>query len=256
VKLIDTHSHLFSSEFEHDRDLAVDRAKRAGVQAIILPNIDSSSIDAVIKTSQKYSDICYPCMGLHPTSVKDDFCNELMEVEKTFSQHSFVAVGEIGIDLYWDKTHIEQQLEAFRYQLKMAKKMNLPVIIHTRNAFDEVLSIVDQENDSTLSGVFHSFSGDLNHYQHITSYGGFYIGIGGVVTYKNGGLDKVVKHVNPQHILLETDSPYLTPVPFRGKRNESSYITFVAEAVSELIGLKPEELSEITTNNAKRLFSI
>lgn len=256
MNLFDTHTHIFSDDFNHDRHESVARAKAVGVKGMILPNIDSHSIDALIKTSEQFPNYCLPGMGLHPTSVKDNFADELQIVEEWFTKYKFYAVGEIGIDLYWDKTYIAQQMEAFRFQLRLAKRLGLPVIIHTRNSFDEVLSIVDQENDERLRGVFHSFSGNLDNYNHIIAYGGFMIGIGGVVTYKHGGVDKLVGQMDLNHIVLETDSPYLSPVPQRGKRNESENLTYTLNRVAELLDIPAEKVAETTTRNACKLFSI
>lgn len=254
MQYIDTHSHLFSEEFNNDRALVIERAKDAGVKCIVLPNIDSSSIQALMQTANEFPDYCFPTMGLHPTSVKENMEQEIKIVEHTLANHKFYAIGEIGIDLYWDKTYLEQQKIAFRHQLQLAKKHNLPVIIHSRNSFDEIFEIVDQEIDSSLKGVFHSFSGDLNQLKHIQEYKSFYIGLGGVVTYKNGGVDKLIPHMDLSKVLLETDSPYLTPVPHRGKRNESAYIQYVATKIADLLGLQGDDIANTTTLNAIELF--
>ena len=256
MQLFDTHTHIFTDDFNPDRVDAVNRAKAVGVRGMVLPNIDSQSIPSLISAAEEFSGYCFPCMGLHPTSVKGNFEHELEIVEGWFQKYKFFGVGEVGIDLYWDKTYVEQQKEAFRYQLQLAKRLNRPVIIHARNSFDEILSIVDQENDASLKGVFHSFSGDWNCYQHIIEYGGFMIGLGGVVTYKNGGVDTVVGQMDISHIVLETDSPYLSPVPRRGKRNESSNLVYTAKRVAELINCPVEQVGAITTQNACNLFSI
>jgi TatD DNase family protein len=254
VRFVDSHSHIFANEFNHDRSLAIERAKFVGVKYIVLPNIDSSSVDALLKTTQEFPNFCLPTMGLHPTSVKENFEQELVIVEQNLAKTKFYGIGEIGIDLYWDKTHIEEQKIAFRYQIQLAKKLKLPVIIHSRNSFPEIFEIVDQENNADLKGVFHSFTGTLNDYNHILSYGGFMVGIGGVVTYKNGGVDKVVKSMNLEHILLETDSPYLSPVPKRGKRNESANIIHIAQKVSDILEINIEQIAEATTSTANSLF--
>lgn len=256
MHFVDTHSHLFSAEFNHDRSEVIDRAKAAGVKYVVLPNVDSSTIESMLSTAQQYPHFCFPAMGIHPTSVKDNFEDELAIVENYLRTQKFYAVGEIGIDLYWDKTHLEEQKVAFRRQLKLAKELSLPVIIHSRNSFEEIFKIVDVENDSNLRGVFHSFTGTLEQYNHIKSYGGFFVGIGGVVTYKHGGVDKVVGYMDTKNILLETDSPYLSPVPHRGKRNESANIVPVAHKVAELLSLSIDEVAEITSKNAHSLFSI
>jgi TatD DNase family protein len=254
--LVDTHTHIFSDDFNYDRHQAIERAKSIGVKHMVLPNIDSTSVEALINVSQQYENFCHPCMGLHPTSVKENFQDELMIVEEWLQRSNFVAVGEIGIDFYWDKTFINQQKEAFTYQLRLAKKHKLPVIIHSRNSFDEILEIVDQENDGNLRGIFHSFSGNLDHYNRIVGYGGFFIGIGGVVTYKHGGVDKVLKGMDLNHIVLETDSPYLSPAPHRGKRNESANLVHILNKVAEVFEVTPNEVASITTQNAYNIFSL
>lgn len=256
LNFVDTHTHIFSSEFDHDRPQAIQRAKVSGVQSMVLPNIDSNSVDALLKTTSENPNFCFPAMGLHPTSVMSNFEDELNLVEKYLDEHKFIAIGEIGIDLYWDKTFLEEQRVAFRHQLKLAKKHKLPVIIHSRNSFPEIFEIVDQENNNELRGVFHSFTGSLNDYFHIAEYGGFMVGIGGVVTYKNGGVDKVVEKIDVNHIVLETDSPYLSPVPLRGKRNESANLSIIAHKVADIKGLTIEQIAKATTSNANSLFSI
>jgi len=256
MDFIDTHTHIFIDDFDVDRQSAINRAKEVGVKCMILPNIDSSSIEQLLSVTDLYDGYCLPLMGLHPTSVKKNFEQELALVEDQLGKNKFWGIGEIGIDLYWDKTFFEQQKVAFRHQLKLAKKHELPVVIHSRNAFDEILEIVDQEVDESLKGVFHSFSGSLSNYQHIMSYKSFMVGIGGVVTYKNGGVDKVLKDMNIQSILLETDSPYLSPVPLRGKRNESANIVHVARKVAEILNLPVENVAQATTQNAIKLFSL
>ena len=244
------------SDFDGDRLKVISRAKESGVRMMVLPNIDSSSVDALLGVANLHKGYCIPLMGLHPTSVKENFEDEVALVEKLLVEHKFYGVGEIGIDLYWDKTFLDQQKVAFRHQLKLAKKYTIPVVIHSRNSFDEILEIVDQEIDSTLKGVFHSFSGTLSNYHHIMDYQTFKIGIGGVVTYKHGGVDKVVEHMDLQSIVLETDSPYLSPVPLRGKRNESANIVLIAQRVAEILNLEVEEVARVTTENAISLFSL
>lgn len=256
MNIVDTHSHIYLHDFDQDRHQVIVRAKQAGVSCIIMPNIDSTSIDSLTMVANQYKGYCIPLMGLHPTSVKDNFEQELLIVEKHLSTKNFYGVGEIGIDLYWDKTHITQQREAFRFQIRLAKKIGLPIVIHSRDAFHEIFEIIDKENDKSLKGVFHSFSGTFEQYMHVLSYGGFKVGIGGVVTYKNGGLDKVVEQMNIEHIVLETDSPYLSPVPMRGKRNESSNLTYIANKVAAIMNIPVERVAEITTKNARDLFLI
>ena len=256
MQLIDTHSHIYTKEFDNDRTEVIHRSREAGVSRIILPNIDVHSIAPLMDLANRYKGCCVPLMGLHPTSVKDDFRDQLAIIEEHLRKDRFWGVGDIGIDLYWDKTFINQQKDAFRYQVKLAKEMKLPIVIHTRNAFDEIFEVLDDENDDSLSGIFHSFSGNIDHYNHIVGYGGFFIGIGGVITYKNGGLDTLVREMNIEHIVLETDSPYLPPVPHRGKRNESSYIIHVAQKMAEVFNLPIHRVAAITTSNALTLFKL
>ncbi|RPH28641.1 MAG: TatD family deoxyribonuclease [Bacteroidales bacterium] len=253
---VDSHSHIFDKDFDLDRAKVIENAAALGVKYHILPNIDSTYSDRVLETSKTFEGICFPLIGLHPTSVSSSYEEELAHVEHMLQTTKYYGIGEIGIDLYWDKTYFEQQKIAFRYQLKLAKALNLPVVIHSRNSFDEIFEIVDQENDSTLRGVFHAFTGTIEQYQHIVDYGGFKIGIGGIVTYKNSGLDKVVANMDISQILLETDSPYLTPVPKRGQRNESQYLIYVAHKIFEVLGIPIEEVARITTKNTLELFNI
>lgn len=252
---VDTHSHLYVPEFDSDRKEVIARADEVGIKYHILPDIDSSTTEKVLSVSSQYPGKCFPLIGLHPTSVKTNFEKDLEHVEQMLADHKFFGIGEIGIDLYWDKTYFEQQKGAFRHQLKLAKKHKLPVVIHSRNSFDEIFSIVDQENDSSLAGVFHSFSGNIEHYKHIKSYKGFKVGIGGVVTYKNGGVDKLILQMELADIILETDTPWLSPVPKRGHRNESQNLIFTAQKVAELVNLPLEEIARITTINAQNLFN-
>lgn len=253
---VDTHAHIFSKEFNHDRDNVIVRAKSQGVKYMVLPNIDSASIEPLLNVSSSYKGFCFPAMGLHPTSVKENFEKELHVVEKYLREKRFYAVGEIGIDLYWDKTFIEEQKSAFCQQLKLAKELKLPVIIHARNSFDEIFEIVEQENDHNLRGVFHSFTGTVDQYKTIVGFEGFLLGIGGVVTYKHAGVDKVVKEIDLNHILLETDSPYLSPVPHRGKRNESANLIHIAQRIAHLQDVSLERVAEVTSDNALNLFQI
>jgi len=254
--LVDSHSHLFDKDFDTDRAEVIARAAVAGVKYHILPNIDSKYTEKVLAVSKEYKGVCFPLIGLHPTSVDSNFESELAHVEEMIQKHKFYGIGEIGIDLYWDKTHIEQQKIAFKHQLRLAKKLELPVVIHSRNSFDEIFEIVDKENDSTLRGVFHSFTGTLEQYNHVIEYGGFKVGIGGIVTYKNGGINLVVPKMDLSNILLETDSPYLTPVPKRGQRNEGQNLIYIAQKISELLDIPLDEVAKITTKNSLELFSI
>lgn len=253
--LIDTHSHLFSEEFDNDRGVVLQRAAEAGIKYHVMPNVDSSTTERLINTALEYP-YCFPLMGLHPTSVKDDFEKEIIHVEETLKKHKFYGIGEIGIDLYWDKTHFAQQQVAFRHQLQLAKKLNIPVAIHSRNSFDEIFEIVDQEADSSLRGVFHCFTGTLEQYRHIQEYKTFKVGIGGVVTYKNGGVNTILPEMDLKFIILETDSPYLSPVPVRGKRNESYNLTYIALKVSEILGMSVDDVAKLTFRNSQELFNL
>ncbi len=256
MQLFDTHSHLYLPDFDSDRSDVILRARSAGIAKIVLPAIDSTSHGKVVSVAQQAPDLFLPLMGLHPTSVKNSWESELKQVETYLKNHRFYGIGEVGIDLYWDSTFIEQQELVFRRQVQLAKQLNLPVIIHTREAFTEVLNIIDSENNANLRGVFHSFSGTIDHYKHIASYGGFLVGIGGVVTYKNSSLAELVKAMDLKHIVLETDSPYLTPVPHRGKRNESSFLPFVASKIAQIHGHTVQEIARITTQNAAQLYNV
>ena len=253
MKLVDTHTHLYTEEFDADRGAVIHNALANRVEYMLLPNIDSSSLDAMLLLARTFPRHCFPMMGLHPTSVNDQYEKELELVEKELSQNRYTGVGEIGVDLYWDKSFQGQQEDAFRRQLKLAKKYRLPVSIHTRDAFDITLRIVKEELDSDLKGVFHCFTGTIDDAKKIMDTG-FKMGIGGVVTFKNSGLANVVKDIPLEEIVLETDAPYLTPVPFRGKRNESSYLRFVAEKITETKNISFQEVAETTTQTAENLF--
>ncbi|HPW27236.1 MAG TPA: TatD family hydrolase [Tenuifilaceae bacterium] len=253
--LVDSHSHIFAEDFDYDREVVLDRAAQAGVKYHVLPNIDSTSVPRLLETADRYSQ-CFPLMGLHPTSVNRNFSKELEVVGSYLSIRKFWGIGEIGIDLYWDKTFVEEQKVAFRHQVQLAKKLGLPVAIHARNSFQEIFSILDEEADSTLSGVFHSFTGTLEDYRHILDYQTFMVGIGGVVTFKNGGVDRVLPHINIEKIVLETDSPYLSPAPARGKRNESFNLTFIAQRVAGILEMPVHEVASLTSANAIELFNL
>ncbi len=253
--LIDTHSHIYLDHFGNDRDSVVNRAVESGINRILLPNIDSTSIDVMLNLSARYPDICIPMMGLHPGSVKHNWEEELRVVEQWLSKRTFIAVGEIGIDLYWDKTYIEEQKHVFAHQIKLAQKHQLPFIIHSRNSFPEVFQVLKENTRGKYQGVFHAFSGNENQGRMAIEMG-FKLGIGGVVTYKNSGLGATVKKLGVESLVLETDSPYLTPVPYRGKRNESSYIAIIAKHISEIMGTSMDEISDITTRNAKEVFNL
>jgi len=254
--LTDTHAHLYLEDFKDDIDVVIERAKTNNITRFFLPNIDSSTIADLLRLTEKHSENIFPMMGLHPCSVTQNFEEELRIVEDWHSKQKFYAVGEIGIDLHWDKTFIEEQKTAFRKQIELAKKLQLPIVIHVRNSFEEVFEIVDELNDEILSGIFHCFTGNLEQAQKIINYGGFKLGVGGIVTFKNAGIDNIVKQIDLKHIVLETDSPYLAPVPYRGKRNESSYLIEIAKKVAQLHGVSLEKVAEITTANSKEIYRI
>ena len=254
--LIDSHCHLYLEEFSSDIDDVILRATKAGVEKFFLPNIDSSTITQMNELASRYPGKFLPMMGLHPTSVKENYLKELERVEEEFSKGTYVAVGEIGIDLYWDKTFLKEQIVAFEKQIEWAKRMKLPVVIHSRESFDEIFEVIDRQNDRDLTGIFHCFTGSLEQANKIMAYGGFKMGIGGVVTFKNGGLDKFLSQVPLEHIVLETDSPYLAPVPYRGKRNESTYLVEIVGKVAEIYDLTAEEVADRTTRNSLEIFKM
>jgi TatD DNase family protein len=253
---VDTHTHLFTDAFDDDREAVVQRAIDSGIEYLLLPNIDGSTIDAMHQLESAYPNNCFSMMGLHPGSVKENWEEELVKVKENLFSRKYVAVGEIGMDLYWDTTFIEEQRLAFRQQVSWAKELGIPIAIHAREAFEEIFAILDEMNDDSLTGVFHCFTGNLEQARHIESYGGFKMGIGGVVTYKKAAMDKVLEHVDLKDLILETDSPYLSPVPFRGKRNESSYVLHIAEKLSDIYQVPLKEIEEITTKNAMELFNL
>lgn len=250
---IDTHSHIYSEEFSSDRDEVIERALKAGIERIILPNIDSSTIKAMLDLADSTPKLFLPLIGLHPTSVKEDFRKELQIMEYWFNKRKFTGIGEIGIDLYWDKSFLSEQIEAFKIQIGWAKKIGIPVVIHVRDSFQEVADVISQEKDKSLRGVFHSFTGNIEQAEQVIDLG-FKIGVGGIVTFKNSGMDLVIKKVALKNILLETDSPWLAPVPHRGHRNESAYITAIASKIATLHEKSIEEVALITTQNAQQLF--
>jgi TatD DNase family protein len=252
---IDTHTHLYLPEFDADRDEVVIRARDNGVSKMLLPNIDLPSVDQMLTVTGRYPDLCYPMIGLHPTSVKNDYKYQLDQMEDLFTRHKFIAIGEIGIDLYWDKTFLEEQMISLRRQVEFAIVNDLPVVIHSREAFPQVFSVLDEFKSKVLKGVFHAFTGNIDDAMRALGMG-FKLGIGGIVTFKNSGLDKIVKETGPESIILETDSPYLAPVPFRGKRNESSYLCIINKKLSEIFGLSEEETASIAYSNSAVLFNL
>ncbi len=251
---IDTHTHVYAEEFKDDRKEMIQKAISVGVDKFYLPNIDSSSIEGMLQLEKDFPGVCIPMMGLHPCSVNESVEEELKIVEEWLAKRKFSAVGEIGIDLYWDKTFFEQQKMAFRKQIDWALKYNYPIVIHCREAFNEIMAVLG-EFEKLPKGIFHCFSGNLEQAQKVIALKTFKLGIGGVVTFKNSGLDKVVEQLDLKHIVLETDSPYLAPVPFRGKRNESAYLINVAEKICGLKNINMKELAEITTKNSNEVFN-
>lgn len=251
--LIDTHTHLYLKEFDNDREEMLQRALEAGVSEFYLPNIDSTSIESMLLLEETHPTMCHAMMGLHPCSVQENFEDELKVVETWLSNRLFPAIGEIGIDLFWDKTFVEQQIRAFRTQINWAKELRLPIVIHSRDSIDLIIDILKQEKDERLQGIFHCFTGTVEQATAVMSLG-FSMGIGGVVTFKNSGLDVVVEKIPLEWLVLETDSPYLAPVPFRGKRNESAYVRIVAEKLAEVKAIDFETVANATTANAKKNF--
>ncbi len=253
--LIDSHSHIYLKEFNDDRQKVIDNAISNGVEKIILPNIDSSSIFDMNYTYNINTELFEMAIGLHPTSVKSDYKKELDLVFKNFNDKKYIAIGEIGIDLYWDKTFVTQQKDAFDFQLALALKYNLPVIIHSRESFDEIIDVLKPYFKKGITGVFHCFPGDVEQAKLVVE-NGFYIGIGGVLTYKKSNMPDVVKKIPLEYIILETDAPYLSPVPKRGKRNEPAYLIHIAEALSNIIEVDYNKVCKQTTDNSKKLFKL
>ncbi|MDD4108351.1 MAG: TatD family hydrolase [Prolixibacteraceae bacterium] len=253
--LIDTHAHIYSEDFIHDVDEVLQRAYDNDVKKIILPNIDSASIKRLIDLSDAYPHLLYPLMGLHPTSVSSDYEEELQAIEYWLEKRKFFGIGEIGIDLYWDRTYVNEQKDAFRIQINMAKSGDLPVVIHMRDSFNEIYDILKTEQDGNLKGIFHCFSGDETEARQITDMG-FLLGIGGPVTYKNSSLPDVIKNIPLDNIVIETDSPYLAPVPKRGRRNESSYLVYIAQKIAGIYDTSVEHVAKVTTDSARNLFGI
>ncbi len=252
--LIDSHCHLYSEEFLSDRDAVIQRAIDAGVQKFYLPAIDSETTAAMLKLEETYPDVCICMAGLHPCYVKANYKEELRLVNEMLTVRKFAAVGEIGLDFYWDKTFVKEQFDAFHEQIELAISYKLPIVIHTREATKETIDVVSKYKGK-ITGIFHCFGGSLEEANQIIDLG-FLMGIGGVVTYKKSGLDEVLKHIDLKHIVLETDAPYLTPVPFRGKRNESSYLKYVQEKIALIKNVDMEEVAAITTENALGIFAL
>jgi len=253
--LTDTHTHLYSDSFGEDRDQMMQRAFQVGVKRFFIPAIDSGHTKAMYDLEKAYPEQVFLMMGLHPTSVKENYELELAHVYEQFKKRTFYAVGEIGIDLYWDKSTLTIQQDAFKRQIQLAKKHQLPIVIHTRNSFDEVFDVLDSEKDENLRGIFHCFSGTEEQAEQAISYN-MKLGIGGVVTFKNGKIDQFLSKFDLRQIVLETDAPYLAPAPYRGKRNESSFLSLVCKKVAEIYGVDEEEVARITTANSKEVFGI
>ncbi len=256
MRLIDTHCHLYSEQFDTDREQVIANAKRMGVDRILLPNVDLQTVAGMHELVANHPGVCYPMMGLHPCDVKSDYETEIAQLFSFFDTHTYCAVGEIGIDLYWDKTTQDIQEKAFLMQVEFALSKSLPIAIHSRNATHRIIEMLKPYKSKGLTGVFHCFSESVELAEEILKLGGFKLGIGGVLTYKNAGLPEVLKQIDLQHIILETDSPYLPPVPHRGKRNEPAYTRLVAEKLADVKGVSLREVADITTANAEQLFGL
>ena len=255
IEFIDTHTHLFEPEFAEDREAVVQRAVEAGVKTLCLPCITEASLSRMEEMCERFPGICYPMIGLHPTELGDDYQVVLDRMYKDLiGNDRYIAVGEVGLDFYWDDTRKKEQLDAFRQQIEWAAETGLPLAIHSRSAFEDLYNVMEEYRSKCLTGVFHCFSGDADEAQKLLSFDGFYLGIGGVVTYKKSTLPSVLADVPLERVVLETDSPYLAPVPRRGRRNESSYVPFVAQKLAEIYGCSVEEVAAVTTENARRLF--
>jgi len=255
MNFVDSHAHIYLDDFKDDLDKVIETANKKGISTILMPAIDSSTHVAMLQTEQAYSASCRSMMGLHPCSVKDDYQKELVQVADYLSRRKFVAIGEIGLDFYWDVSFKSQQYDTFQRQIGWALSYDIPVVIHSRNAVDECIKVVQDHQDGNLKGVFHCFSGTIDQARKIIELG-FYLGIGGVLTYKNSGLDKVMSEIGLANVILETDAPYLTPVPFRGKRNEPGHITIVGEKLADINNIPVNEIANITTQNAQKLFGL
>jgi TatD DNase family protein len=252
---IDTHAHLYLNAFDDDREAMVERAVASGVKYMFLPNIDSTSVVGMQALCDRFPENCFPMMGLHPTSVKDNFRDELMRVESLLESNTYYGIGETGIDLYWDKTYYREQVAAFNRQIDLALEHELPLVIHARESFTEIFRVLENRDIQGLQGVFHCFTGTLEEAERAIGLG-FMLGIGGVLTYKKSGLDDVVAELGPEYLILETDAPFLPPVPHRGKRNESGYVIHVADKLAEVLGITANEVAKVTTENASRLFNL
>ena len=255
--MIDTHSHIFAEEFLEDLPQVIGRAKEVGVEKIFMPNIDDASVNAMLAVCRQYPDYCYPMIGFHPTSVDADAMPKVMDMKRQLVEgHPYIAIGEVGLDLYWDKTYIKEQQQVLEEQIQWALEWDLPLVIHCRDAFPELFDVLRPYKETKLSGVFHSFTGTVDEAEQLVEYSRFMVGINGVVTFKKSTLPEALKIIPLDRLVLETDSPYLAPVPFRGKRNDSGFVHLVAEKIAEIKGVSVEEVVEATTNNAKNFFGI
>ncbi|MFY9310116.1 MAG: TatD family hydrolase [Bacteroidia bacterium] len=254
--LTDTHTHLYSKEFDADRTQLIKTAIKNGTTRFFMPNIDSDSIPLMYQVEKEFPENCFAMIGLHPCSINATVQHELQVMRHWLTRRKFVAIGEIGIDLYWDKTFIQQQQDAFRAQINLAKQYGLPYVIHSRNSFDEVMEIVNEFKSDNIKAIFHCFSGNVQQAEEVIAAGDFKLGIGGVVTFKNSGLDKVVEAIDLKNIVLETDAPYLAPVPHRGQRNNPGYLMLIARKIAEIKNISIEEVAEITTQNSKYVFGV
>ena len=251
--MVDTHAHLYDGKFDDDRDAVIDRAVECGVGRMLLPNIDAQTIQPMMAVCQQYPGCCFPMLGLHPTSVGKDFVQQLEIIESYLDHTEIAAIGETGVDLYWDKQYVDQQIEAFRIQIGWARKYRLPLSIHCRKSYNEIIALLKKEQDGSLTGVFHCFPGNVRQAEEVTGLG-FMLGVGGVVTHKNAEMATVVQHIGIEYILAETDAPYLPPAPFRGKRNESAYIPHIIQKIAELKSMSVSEVAEATDAQAERIF--
>jgi len=255
MNLIDTHTHLYVEEFSKDIQQVMERAEKEGANKFFLPAIDSSETAAMFELENKFPGKCFAMAGLHPCSVKENYKDELSKVEQLLNERNFAAIGETGLDFYWDKTFVKEQYESLNMQAQWALQHNIPLVLHTRDAIQETIDVITSYNGKGLTGIFHCFGGTCQNARDIIDQN-FLLGIGGVITYKNSGLAEVVKGIDLDYIVLETDAPYLTPVPFRGKRNESSYLKYIAQKVAEVKSISLEEVAERTTRNAEKIFRI
>jgi TatD DNase family protein len=255
MQFIDTHTHLYLEEFDNDRPEVVQKAIGAGVTRMMLPNIDSSSIENMLELTRQFPTNCFPMIGLHPTSVKEKYTNELSIMEEWLAKYNFIGIGECGIDLYWDKSFAMEQEIVFRHHIDLARTFDLPLIVHIRDSFNEVIQILKDINKSDLRGIFHCFSGSVEQARQAIKYG-FSLGLGGVITFKNNKMQETLRHIELKHLVLETDAPFLAPVPFRGKRNEPSYVPLIAQMVADIKGITVQEVAEATTANAEKLFNL